>query len=173
MQLKRAILYMKNSKKFKKIIIVTVSVIVCAFLFLKLFNGDKAEKPQKIYRPVTVIKLREINPELELMLTGVVKSWKEEYFSFEVPGRVKWVIEKGMEVGNGQSDGGQETVIARIDPTRYQVKLKSLKARTESARAQAEALKVSIREVMLQKLEAIDANLKNAEQKFKRQKILF
>ena len=93
------------------------------------------------------------------MLTGVVKSWKEEYFSFEVPGRIKWVIEKGMEVGNGHSDS-RGTVIARIDPARYQLKLKSLKAKVESAKAQAEAASVSIRKVMLRQLEAINANLK-------------
>ena len=109
---------------------------------------------------------------MKLMLTGVVKSWKEEDFSFEVPGRIQWVIEKGTEVG-GESDKDEGTVIARIDPTRYQLKLKSLDAKIESAKAQAEALRVSIVEVMSKQLEAISANLDNARQQFNRQKILF
>lgn len=156
----------------KKLILIIASVI-CAFLFLKLFiwNNANNDEHQKVYRPVTVIKLKKINPELKFMLTGVVKSWKEEHFSFEVPGRIKWVIEKGMEVGNGD-DNNKETVLARINPIRYQLKLKSLKAKIESAEAQAEALRVSIKEVMSRQLEALNANLGNAKQTFQRQKRL-
>lgn len=152
---------------------IVISGVIFILLLLKLFifsnMGDDIQ--HKVYRPVTVVELKEVNPKLKLMLTGVVKSWKEEYFSFEVPGRIKWVIEKGMEVGN-ELEKGEGTVIARIDPIRYQLKLKSLKAKVESAMAQAEAANVSIRKVMLRQLEAINANLKNAKLKFQRQKRL-
>ncbi len=152
--------------------IIIIAATLCVFLFLKLFILNNTNNTQqKVYRPVTVIKLKEINPELKLMLTGVVKSWKEEYFSFEVPGRIKWVIEKGMEVGN-KSDKSEGTIIARIDPIRYQLKLKSLKAKIESAEAQAKALRVSIKEVMSRQLEAINANLANTKLQFQRQKRL-
>ena len=152
---------------------IAITGVIFILLLLKLFISSSigGDTRQKVYRPVTVVELKEVNPELKLMLTGVVKSWKEEYFSFEVPGRIKWVIEKGMEVGNGLAKNGK-TVIARIDPIRYQLKLKSLKAKIESAEAQAEALKVSITKVMARQLEAINANLANTKLQFKRQKIL-
>jgi hypothetical protein len=162
-----------------KIIIIAVLLVLCAFLFFIVFykKSIQEEIHTDIYRPVTVLKLEETDPQLELMLTGVVKSWKEEYFSFEVPGRLLWVIEKGTEIGGYSSheepEEDTETVIARIDPLRYQFALKSLNAKIESVEAKSEALKVSIQEVMAQQLEAIDANLRNAHQKFQRQKILF
>jgi multidrug efflux pump subunit AcrA (membrane-fusion protein) len=159
-------------KLSRKQSVIIIASILCALIILKLllgFIGDNVQ--QKVYRPVTVIEIKETNPELKLMLTGVVKSWVEEYFSFEVPGRIKWVIEKGKEVGK-KKDKKEGTIIARIDPIRYQLKLRSLKAKTESAESQAEALRVLVNEVMLSQLEAINANLENAKLKFQRQKRL-
>ena len=161
--------------KQKKILIIAATAIFTAFVIYKFSTGscDNEIKDHKIYRPVTAFELKEINPELKLMLTGVVKSWKEEYFSFEVPGRILWVNEKGMEVGSDVfADKSKGTIIAKINPLRYELKLKSLKAKIVSAEAKAEAVKVSIQKVMLRKLEAIDANLKNAKQKFQRQQVL-
>lgn len=164
-----------NLRKYKKVIIASSLVLlVLIYTVTRIIASVNAngQNQQKAYRPVTVIKLKKINPERKLILTGVVESWKEEYFSFEVPGRIQWVIEKGSEIGNGDRDSENGTVIARIDPTRYQLKLKSLKAKIEAAEAKAEALRVSIKQVMTRKLEAFDANLKNSYQKYKRQRIL-
>ncbi|MFA6714477.1 MAG: hypothetical protein WCS27_03825 [Victivallaceae bacterium] len=92
-------------------------------------------------------------------------------FSFEVPERIEWVIEKGTEIGKNVNRG-EGTVIARIDPARYELKLKSIKAKIKSAEAKAEALKVSIYEVMVRQLEAANANLENTAQNYQRHKIL-
>ncbi len=162
---------MKKLSRKQTSLVVAGVIFLLLLLKLFIFNNALDDGHYKVYRPVTVVAIKETNPELKLMLTGVVKSWKEEDFSFEVPGRIQWVIEKGTEV-EGKSDKSEGTVIARIDPTRYQLKLKSLNAKIESAKAQAEALRVSIVEVMSRQLEAISANLDNARQQFNRQKIL-
>jgi len=160
----------KLSRKQTSLVIAGI-IFILLLLKLFIFSNTADDNQQKTYRPVTAIKLKEVNPELKLMLTGVVKSWKEEDFSFEIPGRVIWVIDKGTEVGTDQQNK-EGTVIARIDPLRYQLRLKSLKAKTESAEAQAEALKVSIKKVMSRQLEAINANLENSKLQFQRQKKL-
>ena len=162
-----------NTRKYKKTIIISILVLLALiYTVLRIITSNNGKIPHQTYRPVTVLKLKEINPERKFILTGVVESWKEEHFSFEVPGRIQWVIEKGTEVGNGGKNSENETIIARIDPIRYKLKLKSLKAKIEAAEAKAEALRVSIKQVMTRKLEAFDANLKNSYQKYKRQRIL-
>ncbi len=160
--------------KNRKVAVIAVVVLAAGFILFKLAgNTNRTSVETKIFRPITTLRLKEINPNRELMLTGVVKCWKEEDISFEVSGRVEWVIEKGSEVGGPGLDYDEPgTVVARLDPVRYQLKLKSIKAQIVAAEASAEALKVSIKEVMSRQLEAAQADLVNTESRYKRLKTL-
>ncbi|KHE90456.1 MAG: efflux RND transporter periplasmic adaptor subunit [Candidatus Scalindua rubra] len=91
-------------------------------------------------RPVNVIELSEINPVKPLQLTGSVMSWKEQDISFEVSGRVEWIVEMGTNLeGRWEEDGIVHVpgdVMARIDKRHNQIRLKAVRA--EKERAQAE-----------------------------------
>ncbi len=128
-----------NSAKIilKKIIIpVTLS---CILMFTGCGREETADTTPRP-RPVTVLELSEINPVKPLQLTGSVKSWKEQDISFEVSGRVKWIVEMGTNLeGRWVEEGkvhAQGDVLARIDERPYRIKLKATKA--EKDRAQAE-----------------------------------
>jgi len=67
-------------------------------------------------------------------------SWKEQDISFEVSGRVEWIVEMGTNLeGRWEEDGKVHItgdVLARIDKRHNQIRLKA--ARAEQERAQAE-----------------------------------
>lgn len=91
-------------------------------------------------RPVTVLELRELNPVKPLQLTGSVMSWKEQDISFEVDGRLEWIVEMGTNL-EGRWEEEDEVhvegdVLARIDDRPYKIRLKATLA--EQKRAQAE-----------------------------------
>ena len=91
-------------------------------------------------RPVTVLELREINPIKPLQLTGSVNSWKEEDISFEVDGRVEWIVEMATNLEGRWKEGNvvnvQGDVLARLDERSYQIKLKRAKAEKDRAHAE-------------------------------------
>lgn len=91
-------------------------------------------------RPVTVIELREIDPVKPLQLTGSVMSWKEQDISFEVSGRLEWIVEMGTNLeGRWEEDSKVHIpgdVLARIDERHYKIRLKATMA--DNQRAQAE-----------------------------------
>jgi multidrug efflux pump subunit AcrA (membrane-fusion protein) len=73
-------------------------------------------------------------------LTGSVKSWKDEDISFEVDGRVEWIVEMATNLeGHWVEDNVvhvQGDVLARIDEEHHRIRLKAAVA--ERDRAQAE-----------------------------------
>jgi RND family efflux transporter MFP subunit len=91
-------------------------------------------------RPVTVLELREFNPVKPLQLTGSVVSWKEQDISFEVSGRLEWIVEMGTNLeGHWEEDGKVHIpgdVLARIDERHYKIRLKATLADNERAQAE-------------------------------------
>ncbi|GAX61921.1 efflux transporter [Candidatus Scalindua japonica] len=91
-------------------------------------------------RPVTVIELREIDPVKPLQLTGSVMSWKEQDISFEVSGRLEWIVEMGTNLeGRWEEDSKVHIpgdVLARIDERHYKIRLKATLADNERAQAE-------------------------------------
>jgi RND family efflux transporter MFP subunit len=91
-------------------------------------------------RPVTVLELRELDPVKPLQITGSVMSWKEEDISFEVSGRVEWIVEMGTNLeGRWEEDGKVHIsgdVLARIDERHYKIRLKATLADNERAQAE-------------------------------------
>ena len=94
-------------------------------------------------RPVTVLELRELNPVKPLQLTGSVMSWKEQDISFEVNGRLEWIVEMGTNLeGRWEEDSKVHItgdVLARVDERSYRIRLKATNA--EKDRAQAEYIR--------------------------------
>ncbi len=122
-------------------ILKTVFVIILSVsIFMLTGCGKKDTAPEPNPRPVTVLELREINPVKPLQLTGSVKSWKDEDISFEVDGRLEWIVEMGINLeGRWEEDDVvhiQGNVLARIDEEHHRIRLKAAVA--ERDRAQAE-----------------------------------
>ena len=127
-----------SAKTILRNIIIPI-VLSCVYMLIgcgKKETTDTGQDP----RPVTVLELREINPIKPLQLTGSVNSWKDEDISFEVEGRVEWIVEMATNLEGRWKEGNvvnvQGDVLARLDERSYQIKLKRAKA--EKDRAQAE-----------------------------------
>jgi RND family efflux transporter MFP subunit len=127
-----------SAKTILRSIIIPI-VLSCVYMLTgcgKKETTDTGPDP----RPVTVLELREINPIKPLQLTGSVNSWKDEDISFEVEGRVEWIVEMATNLeGRWKEDkvvNVQGDVLARLDERSYQIKLK--RARAEKDRAHAE-----------------------------------
>jgi RND family efflux transporter MFP subunit len=113
---------------------------------MSVITGCKKNKETDISpgpRPVKVVELRKINPIKPLLLTGSVESWKDEDISFEVDGRLEWIVEMGTNLDGRWVEEGKVQVtgdiLARLDEQSYQIILKRAKA--EKDRAQAEYIR--------------------------------
>ena len=70
--------------------------------------GDQGdERPQP--RPVTYVTLKMMNPGTTSRLTGSAESWKREDIGFEVAGRVRRVVESGVDIEGRTFDETGET----------------------------------------------------------------
>ncbi len=91
-------------------------------------------------RPVKVLELCVTNPIKPLQLTGSVMSWKEQDISFEVSGRVEWIVEMGANLAGRWEEKGKVHVeggiLAHIEERPFKLTLKA--ARAERDRAEAE-----------------------------------
>lgn len=119
----------------------TVFVIILSvdiFMFTGCGKQDTILEPNP--RPVTVLKLREINPVKALQLTSSVESWKDEDISFEVNGRVGWIVEMSTNLqGLWEEDGEikvQGDILARIDEEHYRIRLRAAAAERDRAHAE-------------------------------------
>ena len=138
---------------------------------------DEAKPRQEMPRPVSVLELRETDPSRRLRLTGAVKAWKEEDISFEVRGRVQWTIDEGEEVqGRTHDENGdlltEGTLLATLDTRRYEARLTSAEAQVKAIRAQAEATKIDIEQVLPERLKSIQAGLTRVTKEHERVKKL-
>jgi len=124
-------------------------------------------------RPVTVVELKTTDPTSSLLLTGSVESWKQQDIGFEVSGRVEWVIEPGQDIEGRTSDENRKVItegaaLARLDQTRYELRVTGNEAQVRSTEAQATAIDVEIQGVLPQQLKAAEAERERAEKEFAR-----
>lgn len=119
----------------------TLLLLILAGIFILAGCGKKDDTdtgPNP--RPVTVLELRELNPVKPLQLTGSVESWKDQDISFEVDGRLEWIVEMSTNLaGHWEEDMVvyvQGDVIARIDEEHYRIKLKAAVAERDRAYAE-------------------------------------
>jgi multidrug efflux pump subunit AcrA (membrane-fusion protein) len=140
------------------------------------------ETRQKSPRPVSVFKLTASDPSITERLTGVAGSWKTQDLSFEVAGRIQYVAEaetdiegrifasnpapsSDAEVGATEApkllSAGNE--LARIDPTRYKLKVASAEAQIATITQQRAALLVELSKVIPAERSSANAELKFQE----------
>ena len=117
-------------------------------------KSDERKQPaDKMPRPVSVFLLQESDPASLERVAGSVASWKTEEISFEVAGRVQYVIEPGVDVQGHVYDARNELVsegtpLARLDDTRYKLNVNSIKAQIETTRQQREAALIEVESVI-------------------------
>jgi len=90
--------------------------------------------------PVTIMELKKISPKRESNLTGYVQPWKSENIGFEVSGRILSTLEIGSSVEGEIRDDKKKviskgSVIAQLNPTRYQIAISSEVARVAGTKA--------------------------------------
>ncbi|HUU82369.1 MAG TPA: HlyD family efflux transporter periplasmic adaptor subunit [Phycisphaerae bacterium] len=133
--------------------------------------------PQPAPRPVTVLELRRIDPAEKLRLTGSVESWKEQNVAFEIGGRVDWVVDQGQDVKGRLTnpDGDivtQGTVLARLDPTRYELAVATAEADVANVAARIAEVQIELDQVLPHKLAAAEAQRDRAHNDLERLKRL-
>lgn len=119
--------------------------------------GCAARQPdtprEKRPRPVTVMTLQETNPGRLDQIAGSVASWKTENIGFEVSGRVRSVVEpdsdvEGISYVDGVNDRTQGTVLAKLDPERYDLAVNSALAQLETTKRQRRAVEIEVDDVI-------------------------
>jgi len=90
--------------------------------------------------PVTIMELKKVSPKRETHLMGYVQPWKSEKIGFEVSGKVLSTLEVGNSVEGRIHDNNNKTIrkgsiIAQLNPARYQIAISSEVARVTGAQA--------------------------------------
>jgi biotin carboxyl carrier protein len=103
--------------------------------------------------PVTVMTLQETSPGRLDQIAGSVASWKTENIGFEVSGRVRFVVEpdsdvEGLSYVVDDKDRAQGTVVARLDPERYDLAVNSALAQLETTKRQRRAVEIEVDDVI-------------------------
>ena len=128
-------------------------------------------------RPVTVIELKEIDPVEPLMLTGSVESWKEQDVSFEVEGRVEFIVEAATYRDGRWEENGKVTVegevLARIDSRTYEIARDQAQASVEVARERIDAAVVELETVLPANVKAAEARVARAEAEYESTKAAY
>lgn len=136
--------------------------------------APKVESP----RPVRVFRLYETTPGVSEHMTGSVDSWKTEEIGFEVPGRVRWVIEPEEEVEGRRLDRSTNrvltpgSVIAQLDDERYRFAVEAAAAAVEQAQRQKESIEIEIERTLPARIQAAVADEKLARIEFDRRRRL-
>ncbi|MGI9332000.1 MAG: HlyD family secretion protein, partial [Gammaproteobacteria bacterium] len=138
-------------------------------------HSEAAPKPAA--RPVSYLSLERTNPTREARITGSVETWKKEWVGFEVAGRVRYVLEPGVNVqGRVVDNDGRVvnpgTLIATISNERYELSVEEARARGEVAKRDAEVARIDIEDNIPAQIREAQAELNRSSREFARQKKL-
>ncbi len=121
-------------------------------------------------RPVTVLTLTEFDPVKPLLLTGSVKSWKEEDIAFEVEGRIEFIVERGTNLTGRWAEDGEVKVdgdlLALLDTRTYRIARDSAQAALDVAEAQLATARVELEQVQPANVKAATAERDRAQAEF-------
>ena len=110
-------------------------VSLLATVLLAACAPKEPPEPRVAPRPVTVFLLDEADPVKPLLLTGSVRSWKEQDVAFEVEGVVRFVVEPGTNLEGRWVEDDQVRVeggiLARMDTQSYEIALATAAAAVE------------------------------------------
>jgi len=151
------------------------SLILAATLLVPACNREEGVALDDLPRPVRVMTLEKTNPADELILTGSAESWKQENLSFEIRGKVEWVIDIDTDVvGEADDNNGRRitdgTVLARIDDADYQIAVREAEADLRAARANMLGIQAELERVIPAERRAAEAELERARQEYERMK---
>ena len=135
--------------------------------------GKEAPPPEPVApRPVAVVELQKIDPVRPLLLTGSVESWKQEDVSFEVAGRLDYIVEPGTFLQGRWVEDGEVRVVgdvlARIDTREYDIARSVAQAGVEVAQEQTATATVQLEKVLPANRDAAKANRDRAEAEYQR-----
>jgi len=154
----------------------TIDASIC-FVLSVLLIGCQSNRDggsaQKLPRPVSVLRLVESNPARFDRVTGSVASWKTEQIGFEVSGRVQFVIEPETDIeGEIDDEDGSPlttgTLLAKLDESRYQLRVNSVKSQIDAMQQQKEALRIEVENVIPAEIKSAEASLQYATSEFNR-----
>jgi len=152
-------------------------VTLLATVLLAACAPKEPPKPREAPRPVTVFELKETDPVQPLLLTGSVKSWKEQDVAFEVEGVVRFVVEQGTNLEGRWVEGDRVQVegdiLARMDTQSYEIAQATAAASVEVAKERLDTAEVQLAKVLPAQLKAAEANLIRAEEEYKREEMLY
>ncbi|TPJ28550.1 efflux RND transporter periplasmic adaptor subunit [Mesorhizobium sp. B2-7-2] len=108
--------------------------IVVAALALAGCSQEKAEVVQEVVRPVKVVEIGEAQTTRQLDYSGSVRARTEMNLGFRIAGKV---TERLVDIGQHVNEGD---VLARVDPSDYELSVKSARASLDAAERQVETV---------------------------------
>lgn len=119
------------------------------------------------------MRARKATPANDRIIAGSVRSWKTEGITFEVNGRVQWVVEPGEEIegrvydaeGNLLSPGTQ---IAQLDDARFQSAVESARSKLNVEMLKRDSVQIQIDSVLPAEFAAANADLELARTEYER-----
>ncbi|TPI76656.1 efflux RND transporter periplasmic adaptor subunit [Mesorhizobium sp. B2-8-9] len=108
--------------------------IVVAALALAGCSREKAEVVQEVVRPVKVVEIGEARTTRQLDYSGSVRARIEMNLGFRIAGKV---TERLVDIGQHVNEGD---VLARVDPSDYELSVKSAQASLDAAERQVETV---------------------------------
>ncbi|TIV18800.1 MAG: biotin/lipoyl-binding protein, partial [Mesorhizobium sp.] len=110
------------------------AAVVAAVLGLAGCSQEKAEVVQEVVRPVKVVEIGEAQATRQLDYSGSVRARTEMNLGFRIAGKV---TERLVDIGQHVNEGD---VLARVDPSDYELSVKSAAASLDAAERQVETV---------------------------------
>ena len=108
--------------------------VVVAALGLASCSQEKAAVVQEAVRPVKVVEIGEAETTRQLDYSGSVRARTEMNLGFRIAGKV---TERLVDIGQHVNEGD---VLARVDPSDYELSVKSAEANLDAAERQVETV---------------------------------
>ena len=107
---------------------------IVAVLGLAGCSQEKAEVVQEVVRPVKVVEIGKAETTRQLDYSGSVRARTEMNLGFRIAGKV---TERLVDIGQHVNEGD---VLARVDPSDYELSVKSAQASLDAAERQVETV---------------------------------
>ncbi|PBB93883.1 efflux transporter periplasmic adaptor subunit [Mesorhizobium sp. WSM3864] len=108
--------------------------VVVAALGLAGCSQEKKAESQEVIRPVKVVEIGEAETTRQLDYSGSVRARTEMNLGFRIAGKV---TERLVDIGQHVNEGD---VLARVDPSDYELSVKSAEASLDAAERQVETV---------------------------------
>ena len=146
----------------------TISCLLCIAAFCVGCKQAQVELPkEKPPRPVEVSTLQLQAPTDRRIVTASAASWKSEQISFEVSGRVEWVVEPNTNVEGRIVNGNNEVIIqgepiARVESEKYRLQKQQAESELARAKQSVAAAKTELEKSFPAQFQAAEADLELA-----------